>query len=77
MSELSKTTRHFVCPTCGHKHVHPDAVLDGIRLVRAGVRLSAAARAAGISKQRLSQIIKARSKQPPKSLATPGKARKG
>lgn len=56
---MSDTSHRIRCPTCGHLHIHPKAVEDAIRLVKAGVRQSAAARAAGISRQRLNQILKA------------------
>jgi predicted DNA-binding protein (UPF0251 family) len=48
------------CPTCGRPHIDPKRVRDALRLVDAGVRQSTAARAAGISRQRLNQLVKAR-----------------
>jgi hypothetical protein len=46
------------CPSCGRPYIPPKRILNAIRLMKAGVGLSAAARAAGVSKQRLSQIKK-------------------
>lgn len=56
------------CPTCGRPHIDPKRVADALALVDAGVRQSAAARAAGISRQRLSQLVLARKRKP--ALAT-------
>lgn len=57
----SRVTIHAMqCPTCGRSYIPPKRIDDGINLFKAGVRLSAAARACGVSKQRLGEIIKAK-----------------
>lgn len=48
------------CPTCGRIWIPPAKIRDAIRLVDAGIRPAVAARAAGISRQRLSQVMKDR-----------------
>ncbi len=48
------------CPTCGRQYIDPKRVQNALRLIAAGVGLSAAARAALISRQRLHQILKAK-----------------
>ncbi len=46
------------CPTCGRRWVPPKKIIDALRLVKAGIRPSAAARFAGISRQLLHHHMK-------------------
>lgn len=60
MSENDKSASRVKCPMCGHWHIRQKAVDDAFRLVDAGVRQATVARATGISRQRLNQLLKAR-----------------
>ena len=56
---MAKAKDHM-CPICGRPHIPAKKVQDALKLVDAGISLSASARAAGISRQRLHQLLKAR-----------------
>ena len=46
------------CPTCGKPYIPPRKLQDAAALVKSGVRPAAAARACGVSRQRLHQHMK-------------------